>query len=114
MLEINENFTATADSSIANAAEKINLNKSRCLFITKEQKLVASFSEGDIIRAFLHGGNFHSRIKDFANYSPKFLITRDLALARNLMCKYGILVVPIVDTNMTLLNVVTLNDILYD
>ena len=47
------NYIIPENSTLIRACEAISKNKSRCVLIEKNNKIIGILSEGDIIRSFL-------------------------------------------------------------
>ena len=59
------------DSSIIQAMEQLDVVAKKILFVTKNDKFVATITDGDIRRWILKKGNLEAKVKDIANYTPK-------------------------------------------
>lgn len=83
----------------------------KVLFVVQDGELVAALTDGDIRRWILKKGNLHARVKDIANYSPKYLHEEERTLAKEYMKKYSIEALPILNENNEIATVVLRNDI---
>ena len=99
---------------IIDAAQAIRENRHRCVIAVADGKAVGVLSEGDIMRALLHGTDVHCPIEDWISHGFKFLRTADKAAAFALMRKHGITLVPVLDEDFHLIDVFTLMDVLQD
>ena len=103
-------------SLISDAVVKFELNRSRTVFIADDQmKIKGVITEGDVVRALLSGIELQSLAKNISNISFKFVAeTSNLNYARieamKVMAQMNLLAVPIVDSEMILVEVVTISD----
>jgi len=105
-------FIISSNSTILDAVRKIELNRSRAVFIVSNEKIIGILSEGDIIRALLQGLDIHSQAQNIANISFAFMKSNDIPNASKIMAKKNITIIPVVDHNMKLLNIISLQDVL--
>lgn len=100
------------ESRLIDAIQAIKENRNRCVIVHSGDKIVGVLSEGDVMRALLHGADIHSPLEDWLSHDFKFLPTADQQEALELMRRYGITMIPVLDENFALRDVVTLVDIL--
>lgn len=100
----------TEDSSIIQAMEQLDLVAKKILFILEDGRLKATLTDGDVRRWILSGGDLSESISKVANYRPFYLKKEDQHRANELMKKYGIEAMPIVDEEERLLSVSFWND----
>lgn len=105
-------FVLDIKSTLIDAAQAIQNNKHRCLLITKREKILGVISEGDLIRATLKGVSIYSPLDKFVNHSFLYIETRDLKKAFLIFKEHGISLLPIVNKDMKLIDVITISDIL--
>ncbi|WP_041220036.1 sugar phosphate nucleotidyltransferase [Desulfitobacterium dichloroeliminans] len=98
-----ENTMIEAMQALDKAAQKV-------LFVEKDEKLIAALTDGDIRRWILKKGNLDARVKDIANYNPKFIYERDSSTARDYMRRKSVEALPVVDKNMKIISVMLWND----
>jgi dTDP-glucose pyrophosphorylase len=96
---IDENY------SMLKAMEVLDKTAKRILFVAHEGKLMASITDGDIRRWILSKGNLDAKVKDVANYNPKFLYENDKSKASKYMKQNLIDALPIVDDNKKIVSV---------
>ena len=106
------NYIIPENSTLIRACEAISKNKSRCVLIEKNNKIIGLLSEGDIIRSFLTGAGINNRIKEYINLGFIFLNKKDLKKARTIFKKKQITLIPILNEKMKLKDLITFNDIL--
>jgi CBS domain-containing protein len=105
-------FVVAHGATLLDAAEVIEHNHSRCAVVVEDDKVVGVISEGDIMRALLHGVDVRAPLADFVNHSFKFLDSPDRARALKLFQQFGIALIPVLDGEFHLTGVVTLREIL--
>ncbi|NCC70144.1 CBS domain-containing protein [bacterium] len=100
-----DNIFIGENATVLEAMDQLDRNAKKVLFLTKDNKLLASITDGDIRRWILQKGDLNATIKYVANYNPKFL-TYDLRKnAIEYMKKYSIEAVPIVDENNNIVSI---------
>jgi dTDP-glucose pyrophosphorylase len=92
------------------AMQVLDKTSKKVLFVERDNKLVAAITDGDIRRWILAKGNLDARVKDIANYNPKFLYERDKAKAKEYMKKYFIEALPLVDESRKITSIVLFNE----
>jgi len=109
-----EDFKLSATSTLLEAVEKIERNKARAVIIEKNDKVIGIVSEGDVMRALLNGSEIHAPVEDFVNHSFIYLNSVDrhkaFELARNVMAS----MIPVVDDDFHLTDIITLKQLLQD
>lgn len=101
---INENC------SMIEAMQVLDKTSKKILFVEHDDKLMAAITDGDVRRWILAKGNLDAKVKDIANYNPKFLYEKDKSKAREYMKHNLIEALPLVDENNKLVSVVLLNE----
>jgi CBS domain-containing protein len=106
-----ENFWVRESATMQEAIAQIQKNNSRCVVVVGAQnKVVGVFSEGDVLRAILAGTDVHTPLRSLIKPSFRYLHQRDIAAARKLLIA-GIALVPVLDADFRLTDVLTLQDI---
>lgn len=103
-------FLIDEDSTMIEAMELLDKVAKKVLFVAKQGKLIAAITDGDIRRWILKKGNLDAKVKDIANYNPKFIYEKDKTIAKEYMKKYSIEALPIVNENMQMLSIILWND----
>lgn len=104
---VNEKYT------IKEAVSVIQNNLSRCVIVLNDnQKVVGVFSEGDVLRAILQDVDMYAPLKNQIKPSFVYLSKRDIPKAYELVKKYGITLIPIVDCDYYLKDIITIFDIM--
>lgn len=107
-----EDYTVPLSGTLLDAAETIEHNHSRCAIVMEGEKVVGILSEGDILRALLKGVNVRAPISGYFNPSFRFFGTFDKEKALDLFRGHGITLIPVVDGDFRLTDVITWKDIL--
>jgi len=97
------------NSTMIQAMEVLDRTSKKVLFVESEGKLAAAITDGDIRRWILAKGSLDAKVKDIANYKPKFLYEKDKHKAKEYMKKNTIEALPIVDKNKRIISVTMLN-----
>ena len=98
--------------SVKAAASQILDNSFRCVVVVNAAgKVKGVFSEGDILRAMVEGTDPHAPLKSIMRPSFHYLSKRDLHKAFLLIKKFGITLIPIVDKEFMLQDIVTFFDL---
>jgi CBS domain-containing protein len=101
--------------SIKDALIAIKNNKSRHALVTNDKSMVIGIiSEGDIINALLKGSDISSKILPITNNSFIFINENDLSDSDKILSilKQGILIIPVLDNNMKLVDIINYMDFL--
>lgn len=106
-----QDFSIHESATMENAIALIQKNNSRCVVVMGAQnKVVGVFSEGDVLRAILAGTDVHTPLRSLIKPSFRYLHQRDIVAARKLLIT-GITLVPVLDADFRLTDVLTLKDI---
>ncbi len=107
-------YTVKTTDTINQAIEKISLNGVRTVFVIDEKKsnLVGVISEGDIIRALVYKKKLESNVSSIMNKSFLFLKKYDDKDAKKIFIQHQVCAIPVIDKNMKLLKVLTLEEFL--
>lgn len=108
-MEIHE-LLINEDASMIEAMQQLDKVAKKVLFVMRDRYFVAAITDGDIRRWILKKGNLDAKVKDIANYNPKFLYEEDKAIARDYMKKHSIEALPILDKENNIITVVLWND----
>ena len=103
-------FLIDEEATMINAMEQLDKTSTKILFVTKSGNFVAALTDGDIRRWILKKGNLDAKVKNIANYNPKFLYEVEKNKSKEFMKMHSIEALPIVDDNMNILTVILWND----
>lgn len=110
-----DKYIVSIDGIINDAILSINKNKSRCVIvIDKNYKVYGVFSEGDLLRFLIAGMNIYSPIKSNININFKYLNNKNKKKALDLVKCFGITLIPVVDEEMILKDIISIHDLLMD
>jgi len=98
------------DSTMLQAMERLDITSKRVLFVAIDGVLKAALTDGDIRRWILTKGNLDAKVKDIANYNPKFIYEKDSLLAEQYMKQYLVGALPIVDKNKKIISIAFLTE----
>ncbi|TDR76725.1 CBS domain-containing protein [Paludibacterium purpuratum] len=101
-----------SEARLIDAVQVIKENRSRCAIVVSRDKVIGVISEGDVMRALLHGADLHSPLEGWVSLSFKFLREPNYVEALELAKTHGISLIPILDQAFHLTGVITLNDVL--
>ena len=102
-MNIND-FIASCSITVSAAMQKIDGNAGGALFLTDEDgKLIACITDGDIRRHLLGGGQMDDEVFSAANKHPRY--ARTLDEAKRLFHRKSFSAIPIVDEEMTILDI---------
>ena len=105
-------FLIDEEATMIEAMQQLDKVAKKVLFVVREECFVAAITDGDIRRWILRKGNLDAKIKDIANYNPKFLLEDDKSKAKEFMKKHSIEAeaLPILDKDNNIIAVVLWND----
>lgn len=95
-------------ATILDTARAIQQNNLRCVFLTDGEKVVGVCSQGDIMKALLRGGNVHMPVEKIAIMNFRYLRESDWVTAQRWIRELGITMVPILNEDFRLIDVITL------
>ena len=105
-------YCVRADYTIKEVIEVIDANQDRvAVVLSKNDKVIGVVSQGDIIRALVSGGNLYSQVETLVKPSFFYLVGRDLEKAYSIFKKTQITMLPILDEDFYLIDVINLQDI---
>ena len=105
-------YTVESSGTLLDAAQAIAANRSRCVIVMSGGKAVGVISEGDLVRALLRGTDIYSPMQSFIHHGISFLAKRDMAQALELFRTRGISLIPILNEELGLEDVITLQQLL--
>ena len=105
------NFLIDKNQNVLDAIKLISINKNRAVLVTNKKKVYGVVSEGDIIKALLKNKSLYSPISNIMNKSFKYLEKDNLKLAKIYFTKFGISILPVLNSKMHLKNIIKLGDL---
>ncbi len=103
-------FLIDEELTMIKAMEQLDQVAKKVLFVVREGRFVAAITDGDIRRWILKKGNLDAKVKNIANYNPKFLLEKDKSKAKDFMKKHSIEALPILDSENNIISVFLWND----
>jgi dTDP-glucose pyrophosphorylase len=103
-------FLIDENATMIDAMQQLDRVGKKVLFAVRDGRLVASLTDGDIRRWILRKGNLEAKVKDIANYNPKFLHEEDKEQAKDVLKKYSIEALPILDETDGIISIVLWNE----
>jgi len=107
-------FTVDIDDTIKVAIEKILINGHRTVIVLRKQKVCGTISEGDILKTIIYKKKFNSNLSSVMNKNFKYLEYNNLNEKKisQTFLDYLCQVIPIVDKNLKLKKIITLEEFL--
>ena len=105
-------YIVESNGTLLDVAHAIAANRSRCVIVMSDGKAVGVISEGDLVRALLRGTDIYSPMQSFIHHGISFLPERDMAQALELFRTRGISLIPILNDELGLEDVITLQQLL--
>jgi dTDP-glucose pyrophosphorylase len=106
----NEKLLIPADIKIIDALRRLDETADKVLFVVDEDsKLSGALTDGDIRRYLLNGRSLEDTIIEVYNRNPKFVLEKGYApdVLRSLFLKHKISVIPVLDEDHKIINVVS-------
>lgn len=103
-------FLIDEEATMIKAMEQLDKTSTKILFATRKGDFVAALTDGDIRRWILKKGSLDAKVKEIANYNPKFLNEVEKSKSKEYMKMHSIEALPIVDDKMNIQSVVFWND----
>lgn len=108
-----DSITINHDATIMDAIRGLSYSQHRCLLVISEQnKLLGVLSEGDILRSISLGNSIYSSIANLFRKDFKYLTCEDKTEAVKIFKEYGITLIPVVDKEFHVKQIITLLDML--
>ena len=106
-------FIGNQNITIVDAMEKIDNNAKGILFLQDEDGcLVGCITDGDIRRWLIKTGNLNATVKMAMKVPPKYLYEEERSEAQDMLRKYGITALPIIDNSRIILDIVLRADLM--
>lgn len=103
-------FSIGEEATMLHAMDQLDKVAKKVLFVVREGQFIAAITDGDIRRWILKKGNLDAKVKDVANYSPKYLHEEDKAKAKDYMKIHSVEALPILNEKKNIVSIVFLND----
>ena len=109
---INKYFIVHKEERLNSIVEKILINGHRAVIVLEKNKVLGSISEGDILKSIMYKKSVNTTALNLMNKSFKFLIKKDDDKIKKIFKNHLVTLIPIVNTNMILKDLVTLEKFL--
>lgn len=101
-----DHMLISEEITILEALERLDKTAKKILFVVRDKALVAAITDGDIRRWILAKGSLEARVKEVANYRPKYLKWEERFQATAMLQKELIIAIPIVNDNMEIITII--------
>lgn len=98
------------ECTMVEAMKVLDRTSKKVLFVEHEGKLTAAITDGDIRRWILKKGDLDAKVKEIANYNPKFVYEKDKATTKEYMRINDVEALPVVDENKRIVSIAFLNE----
>lgn len=98
------------EATMIEAMRQLDKAAKKVLFVAKNNFFAATITDGDIRRWILRKGNFEAKVKDIANYDPKYLLEEEKFKSKEYMKKHSIEALPIIDKENNVVSVIFWNE----
>ena len=105
-------FIVDKDERLESIIQKIVLNAHRAVLVIERKKVIGLISEGDILKSLVYKKNMNATASTIMNKSFKFLLKKDMTLAKKMFQRYLCSFIPIVNSKMELKDLITLEQLL--
>jgi len=108
-----KNITIKPNVTVRQAMKKLSQLGEKCLIIINEKNiLLGTLSDGDLRKAILNGVSINDSIENYYNMNPTSLVENkfDIEIAKKIFTEQKFDLIPIVDTNRKLINILSWKD----
>ncbi|XJZ27085.1 sugar phosphate nucleotidyltransferase [Bacillota bacterium Lsc_1132] len=105
-----KDFLIDEEATMLEAMDLLDRVAKKVLFVVREGQFVAAITDGDIRRWILKKGNLDARVKEIANYSPKFINEKDKMAAKEIMRELSIEALPVLNEYKDIISIVFRNE----
>ena len=110
---ISQKYCVNERETIKSAISVIHKDRMRCsLVMNDQQQLVGVFSEGDVILILLKGIEIHTPLNAVISPSFHYLKEKNMLKAYKLVKKEALTLIPVVDDDFNLIDVITILDVM--
>lgn len=109
-MDIN-NVIISEDICIRDAIKALDKGAKQILLVANDKKLKGVITDGDIRRWILRNGDLSTSVREIVNYSPKYIIENEKGSAKEIMKKFSIKSLPVIDINGNIVSILFLDDI---
>lgn len=94
-----DNMMISEEITIIEALDRLDKSVKKILFVVKDKTLVATITDGDIRRWILAKGNLEAKVKEVANYKPKYVNVSERQKAYSMLKQELLVAVPVLNDN---------------
>jgi dTDP-glucose pyrophosphorylase len=105
-----KDFLIDEESSMLEAMALLDKVAKKVLFVVRDERFAGAITDGDIRRWILKKGNLDAKVKDIANYNPKYIYEKNKMSAKEYMRKNSIEALPVLNENQDIISVIFLNN----
>jgi dTDP-glucose pyrophosphorylase len=105
-----KDFLIDENRTLIEAMEQLENSAKKVLFVTKKNRFVAALTDGDVRRWILKKGSTDAKVKEVANYNPKYLKESEKSKAKEFIRSNFIEGVPIVDDDLNIISIIIWNE----
>ncbi|NRD79384.1 CBS domain-containing protein [Bacillus sp. BRMEA1] len=105
-----KNLIVSESTTILNTMKTLDATGKRVALVCNESKLLGVVTDGDIRRFILSNGNLNSEVKEITNYNYKYVDVNNQESAFEVMKKYSLSCVPVIDKHKNIISIVFWND----
>ena len=105
-----KDFLIDEEASMLEAMGLLDKVAKKVLFVSKDGKLTAALTDGDVRRWILKKGNLDAKVRCIANYNPKYIYESERHRSKEYLKKYSVEALPIVDESMHITSIFFWND----
>lgn len=98
------------EQSMIESMQRLDEAAKKILFVVSDSRLLASITDGDIRRWILKKGSLDAKVRDIANYCPKYLHEKDRGASREFMLEHAIEALPLVNDDKEIMDIIFLNE----
>ncbi|HZK39661.1 MAG TPA: sugar phosphate nucleotidyltransferase, partial [Clostridia bacterium] len=101
-----KDFLVDEESTMLECMALLDKAAQKVMFVTREGRFVAAVTDGDIRRWILKKGSLDAKIKEMANYAPRYLRIKDRTLAKTCLKKWSVEAIPILNNSDKIVSIV--------
>lgn len=104
-----KDFLISENIKIIEAIQKLDVLGKKTLFLVREDRLVATLTDGDVRRWLLKGGKLEEKVSEIANYQPKYVLEDNRREAFRKLKDHGIEAIPILNEQGKIISIILWN-----
>lgn len=104
-----KDFLISENIKIIEAIQKLDVLGKKTLFLVREDRLVATLTDGDVRRWLLKGGELEEKVSEIANYQPKYVSEGNRREAYRYLKEFAIEAIPILSEQNKITSIILWN-----